>query len=325
MSELLSPEAVAALVDAAREGEQTATPPEPRTARTGRPPAIRVVDFRRTVKFKSEHQDRLKRAAETFCRVAATRVTSELRTMASLELMQVEQGMWSRVHAELAPTSLCAVLAPEDGRPPLIMAVEQPLVLEAVDRLLGGDGRSDIVDRALTDVDRLISRRFFSTLAYCLGQAWKELCGEDLDLQRIMSYEQVADVCAIEEPTLVLTLEVKLDRVSTVTAILVPFNAISALLARIRSAPAPDTSSGAALAASLGDIDIDLRAEVGAADLTADEVLALKPGDVIALKTHAKGGVQLYADNVGLATARPGRNGRRRAVQVDSTLRETGR
>jgi flagellar motor switch protein FliM len=191
---------------------------------------------------------------------------------------------------------------------------------EAVDRLLGGDGRTNIVDRPLTDVDRLISRRFFATLVYCLSQAWKELCGEDLDLQRIMSYEQVADVCAIEEPTLVLTLEVKLDRVSTVTAILVPFNAISALLARIRSAPAPDGSSGAALAASLGDIDIDLRAEVGATELTADEVLALKPGDVIALDTHGKGAVRLCADNVALATARPGRNGRRRAVSVVERL-----
>jgi flagellar motor switch protein FliM len=322
MSELLSPEAVAALVDAAREGEPEIALDAP-SARKGRPPAIRVVDFRRTVKFKSEHQDRLKRAAETFCRIAATRVTSELRAMASLELMQVEQGMWSRVHAELAPTSLCAVLAPEAERAPLVMAVEQPLVLEAVDRLLGGDARANIVDRPLTDVDRLISRRFFTTLVYCLSQAWKELCGEDLDLQRIMSYEQVADVCAIEEPTLVLTLEVKLDRVSTVMAILVPFNAIGALLARIRSAPSPDPSSGAALATSLGDISIDLRAEVGATELTADEVLALKPGDVIALDTLGKGAVRLCADNVALVTARPGRNGRRRAVQVDSTLGET--
>src|SRR3954447_25880502 len=126
----LSDDAVNALVDAARDGEGEAPPPQPAARR--RPRTIRVVDFRRTVKFKSEHQDRLKRAAETFCRVAATRVTSELRAMASLELMQVEQGMWSRVPAEVAPTSLGAVLAPEEERPPLIMAVEQPLVLEAV-------------------------------------------------------------------------------------------------------------------------------------------------------------------------------------------------
>jgi flagellar motor switch protein FliM len=323
MSGLLSEDAIAALVDAARDGELPSdAPAESAGQRRGRAPSIRVVDFHRTVKFKSEHQDRLKRAAETFCRVATTRVTSELRSMASLELMQVEQGMWSRVHAELAPTSLCAVLAAAEERPPLIMAVEQPLVLEAVDRLLGGDGRSEIVDRPLTEVDRLIARRFFNTLAYCLGQAWKELCGEEIGLQRIMGYEQVADVCAIEEPTLVLTIEVKLDRVSTVMAVLVPFNAIGALLARIRSAPAPDPASGTALAANLGDIHIDLRAEVGATELTAAQVLALKPGDVVPLATHAKGAAQLYADGVALTTARPGRNGRRRAVQIDSSLGE---
>jgi len=321
MSGLLSQDAIAALVDAARGGDLPA-PTEPEAPRRGRAPSIRVVDFRRTVKFKAEHQERLKRAAETFCRVASTRITSELRSMAVLELMQVEQGMWSRVHAELAPTSLCGVLSSEEERPPIVMAVEQPLVLEAVDRLLGGDGRAEIVDRPLTDVDRLIARRFFNTLAYCLGQAWKELCGEDLDLRRIMSYEQVADICAIEEPTLVLTVEVKLDRVSTVMAVLVPFNAIGALLARIHSAPAPDSSTGVALAANLGDIRIDLRAEVGATEMTAEEVLALRPGDVIALDAHAKGAIELYADGVALTTARPGRNGRRRAVQVDSSLKE---
>src|SRR3954469_13683364 len=106
----LSDEAVNALVDAARDGEADAPPPLPAARR--RPRSIRVVDFRRTVKFKAEHQDRLKRAVETFCRVAATRLTSELREHAELELLQVEQGMWSRVHSELTASSLCAVVAP---------------------------------------------------------------------------------------------------------------------------------------------------------------------------------------------------------------------
>src|SRR3954467_5468461 len=121
----LSDDAVNALVDAARDGEADAPPPPPAARR--RPRTVRVVDFRRTVKFKAEHQDRLKRAVETFCRVAATRLTSELREPAArrrragepsrpappprltselrepaaLELVDAEQGMWSRVHAEL--------------------------------------------------------------------------------------------------------------------------------------------------------------------------------------------------------------------------------
>src|SRR4051812_19707479 len=282
--------------------------------------AIRVVDFRRTVKFKAEHQDRLKRAVETFCRVASTRLTSELRSGTELELLQVEQGMWSRVHAELTASSLCAVITPGPERNPIILSCEQPLVLEAVDRLLGSDGRTDVLERPLTDVDRLIARRFITTLTTCLSSAWKEMCTEDLELQRIMSYEQVADLAAIEEPTLVLTVEIKTDRVSTVMTLLVPFNAIGALLARMRSTPPPDPRSGEALAHNLRDIAVELRAEVGETTLTADQVLELKPGDVLSLDTAAAGAVMLYADRVPLSGARPGRNGRRRAVQVDSTL-----
>jgi flagellar motor switch protein FliM len=51
-------------------------------------------------------------------------------------------------------------------------------------------------------------------------------------------------------------------------------------------------------------------------------VVRLEPGDVVPLVTPAAGGVVLYADQVPLVTARPGRNGRRRAVQVDSSLGE---
>jgi flagellar motor switch protein FliM len=300
------------------------SPADPVAKRRKRASTVRVVDFRRTVKFKAEHQDRLKRAAETFCRVASTRLTSELRSMTELELLQVEQGMWSRVHAELSPTSLCAVVASASDRPPLVISCEQPLVLEAVDRLLGSDGRTEVVERPLTDVDRLIARRFITTITTCLGSSWKEMCSEDLELQRVMSYEQVADVAAIEEPTLVLTIEAKMDRASTIMTLLVPFNAIGALLARMRNAPPPDPRSGQALAASLRDIAVQLRAEVGSTTLTAEQVTRLQPGDVITLDTAAAGAVMLYADRVPLSAARPGRNGRRRAVQVDSSL-ETGR
>jgi flagellar motor switch protein FliM len=90
----------------------------------------------------------------------------------------------------------------------------------------------------------------------------------------------------------------------------------------MRSAPPRDERSGEAVAASLRDIGIELRAEVGETELTAEQVLQLKPGDVLSLDSPVAGGVVLYADRVPLSTARPGRNGRRRAVQVDSTLED---
>ena len=47
------------------------------------------------------------------------------------------------------------------------------------------------VMRPLTEVDRMVARRLFNTLTHCLTSAWKELCGEDLSLQRVMTEEPV--------------------------------------------------------------------------------------------------------------------------------------
>src|SRR3954451_7188360 len=138
----LSDEADNALVDSGRDGEVDAPPPLPAARR--RPRTIRVVDFRRTVKFKAEHQDRLKRAIVTFCRVAATRLTSELREAAELELVDAEQGMWSRVHADLPPSPICAPTPASADSPPIVLTVEQHFILEAVDRRLGSAGRADV-------------------------------------------------------------------------------------------------------------------------------------------------------------------------------------
>ena len=49
---LLSADAVEALVDAAREGQLPADKPAPDKPRKRRASSIRVVDFRRTVKFR---------------------------------------------------------------------------------------------------------------------------------------------------------------------------------------------------------------------------------------------------------------------------------
>jgi flagellar motor switch protein FliM len=67
----------------------------------------------------------------------------------------------------------------------------------------------------------------------------------------------------------------------------------------------------------MGDVLVQLRAEVGSVDMSLERVLALRPGDVLRLDGAAEeGAVTLFADNVRLHRCKLGRNGRRRAVGV---------
>jgi flagellar motor switch protein FliM len=64
--QVLSPDAIAALVEAAKEGRL----PEDSAADRSRQRRMRTVDFTRPTKFMSDQERRIKRALETFCRTA---------------------------------------------------------------------------------------------------------------------------------------------------------------------------------------------------------------------------------------------------------------
>jgi flagellar motor switch protein FliM len=65
-----------------------------------------------------------------------------------------------------------------------------------------------------------------------------------------------------------------------------------------------------------------VRAEVAAVEMSIEEVLALRPGDVVRLDGRAEDGVTIFADSVPVHRAQPGRSGTRRAVQVVQRLEE---
>ena len=68
--------------------------------------------------------------------------------------------------------------------------------------------------------------------------------------------------------------------------------------------------------AGLREVSVDLRAEVGDTHLALDDVLALRPGDIVKLDAMAGDDAAVYADAVPVHRARAGRSGTRRAVQI---------
>src|SRR5919112_5753455 len=93
---VLSPDAIAALVDAAREGRVPEEPAAPQRRRR-----MRAVDFTRPTKFTPEQERKLRRALEAFCRTASTRLSAEVRAPLELEVLAATQLTWANAHAQL--------------------------------------------------------------------------------------------------------------------------------------------------------------------------------------------------------------------------------
>ena len=104
--EVLTPDAIAALVEAAKEGRL----PEESGADRARQRRMRTVDFTRPTKFTTDQERRIKRALDTFSRTAATRLSAELRMPLELEVINMSQLTWGNAHAQVPARSVSGLV-----------------------------------------------------------------------------------------------------------------------------------------------------------------------------------------------------------------------
>src|SRR3712207_8308575 len=96
------------------------------------------MDFTRPTKFSADQERRFKRALDTFCRTASTRLSAELRVPLELEVINASQLTWSNAHAQVPARSIsCTVeVVPVGTR--MLFSAETNLILSAIELLLGG-------------------------------------------------------------------------------------------------------------------------------------------------------------------------------------------
>ena len=316
--QLLSPDAIAALVEAAKEGRL----PDDAGADRARQRRMRTVDFTRPTKFTADQERRIKRALETFCRTASTRLSAELRMPLELEVINVSQLTWGNAHGQVPSRSVSCLVQAPDVPTRMLLSAELSLVLTAIELLLGGGGTGDGSrqrDRRLTDIDFALARHFLDRLIAQLSIVWQDITDVDLRVAGVDMHLETAQTAPVSEPTLALTIEARIARDSSTLALLLPFSAIAPVAHRFSSRDdiaAEDARQAAALREAVGKVEMTVRAEVAALDLPIEQVLALRAGDVLRLDARADDGVTLYAGAVAMHRALPGRSGGRRAVQV---------
>ncbi len=318
--QVLSPDAIAALVDAAKEGRlpDEAGPDRSRQRR------MRTVDFTRPTKFTAEQERRIKRALDTFCRTASTRLSAELRMSLELEVISVNQLTWSNAHGQVPARSIaCTVdVAPLGTR--MLLSTEMNLVLSAIELLLGGSGTTVPRERRLTDIDWALARHFLDRVLAQLSVVFADLAELELSANALDMHVDTAQTAPVSEPTLAFTIEARMDRESATIALLLPHAAIAPVIDRLTAREDGDAVGDAhtadAVRSAVGRVEMTVRAEVASVELPIEEVLALRPGDVLRLDGRADAGVTIYAGDVPVHRGMPGRSGGRRAVQITHRL-----
>ena len=201
---VLSEDAIAALVDAARDGRLPEEKPAPQRRRR-----MRAVDFTRPTKFTSEQERRIGRTLEAFSRTASTRLSAELRVPLELEVLTSTQLTWANAHAQVPANSTAAIFEVEPIGTRMLLSTESTLLLAAIELLLGGSIDGGVKERRMTDIDQALGRHFFERLLAQLTLIWTDVAGLSLKLETVDQHMETAQMVSVSEPTLSLMMEAR--------------------------------------------------------------------------------------------------------------------
>jgi flagellar motor switch protein FliM len=286
-----------------------------------RHPRVREIDFRRPSKFNREQVRRIEVAHENFCQSASSRMSAELRTEFQLAVLNTDQLPYGVVMAEEVPRqALVNLLRIDPLGTEVALIMDLPLALALVARLLGGHGAPTGQRTSLTDVELTVARRAVKSLVEALSSTWNDLAEVNLELGGHAISPMSVQIVSPSEPTLLLNLSAMIDGLMSIITLVIPHTAVERIMSKLEQGhygPAQiDDHSAAAMHDAVGDVDMTLRAEVGAIELPLSEVLGLQAGDVVRLRRPVSKGVVVYAGDVPAHVGDPGRNGNVRAVQI---------
>jgi flagellar motor switch protein FliM len=284
----------------------------------------RSYDFRRPVRLARGDSHKVKVAMQTFGRQATTQLTTSLRTLSLLSLVQVDEMSYDEFIGTLPEASVTAVLSMEPLVGKALMSVDLGTLMVVVDRLLGGTGKANQPERPLTEIEQSLSRYVFGKMLRELGSSFQTICEVRPVLVNLESNPQFIQAASPTDPVVVSHLQLTVgDRTSTIDLCL-PYSMLAAGLAtggrngargeqlELRSAASEQTTQ------RLNDVEVDVSIRFDPMHLRSSQIARLAVGDVLNLGHRTSRPLTITSASSTFALAVPGTSGRQLAALIVS-------
>jgi flagellar motor switch protein FliM len=291
------------------------------------PGTVVPYDFRRPTKLSREHVRLLQIAYGTFARRLTTLLTSGLRQVCQVTVVDISQKSYDEYVIGVDSQSLMAPFT----APPLagtgVLQFSLPVALAAVDYMLGGPG-GEQAPRPLTDIETTLVRGLLEQMTGVLRYSLEPIVAITPELRNIEYNPQFVQAAGATDAMVVAEFDLVVGSESCRASLCLPLaSLLPVLVAQRPRASDGEDAEGAAAAARrirdrLGEVPLEVGVEFKPTALTPARILTLRPGDVVALPHRVGVPLTVRAGGTVYASAIAGRSGTRLAALIVDTPQE---
>ena len=288
---------------------------------------VKNYDFKSPQKFSKDHIRTLEKIHDNFARIISNYLTGQLRRSIKVNIENVEQVPYGEFIRSIPNPTIISYfkLHPLQGN--ILMEINPDFAYTMLDILLGGAGKKRNISKELTDIEKnIISKVCRDTISH-LKLAWSEIMEVETEYEGLETNPAGNQTLAPNEPVALLSFSVELGNDNTYLNLCIPYLAIEKVLDMLvvqygmrNSNEDEDDDVRELLESNIKPVELELKAELGKAEIMVEEFLDLVIGDVIKLDSKTVDPVSVYVQDKLCYIAKPGIVGKSSGVEILDTI-----
>ena len=314
MSQVLSQSEVDALLAAVSEGEISETQSDGGAEGSAQGFGDVKKDDRIVVAYDLTSQDRIIRGRlpqldviyERFMRSFRVSLSSALRKIATLNHASTDFLKFGEfINTQPMPTCM-SVLRFNALRGSVLLVIESKLAYALVDNFFGGADRpyTKIEGKDFTAIELQIIRKVVDLAIGDLEEAWVSVEKIDCSFVRTEINPQFVGIVPPTDIVIASTFDVELENANGIITLVIPYSTIEPIKQKLQSGFQVESDQtdkklwASTIIEQLLGTEVELKVNLGGTEISVDDLMQLKKGDVISLDQDATGEFDLQIEGV---------------------------
>ncbi|MBM7837658.1 flagellar motor switch protein FliM [Alkalihalobacillus xiaoxiensis] len=323
MADVLSQGEIDALLSALTTGEMNAE----ELIKLESEKKVRMYDFKRALRFSKDQIRNLSRIHENYARLLTTYFSARLRSLVQIQVASVEQVPYEEYIRSIPSMTFLNVVEPAPLTGRFLLETNPNIAYAMFDRVLGGRGMSINKIDNLTEIERKILSSLFESMLTSLAEAWSSVIDLQPVSENIEVNPQFLQLVSPNETVVVISLSTSIAETSGYMTLCLPHVVLEEILPKLTNHHWFQEQRGVIseedaelLNKQVKKTSIDVSAELGRSEITIDEFLQLREGDVITLNQLIDESLQVLVGGEHKFKGQPGLQRDRMAIQVTEVL-----
>ena len=277
---------------------------------------IQHYDFRRPDRFPREQKRRLQKISEELAKALGATLSRFLRSSIVVELIAIEEFSYE-VFANSFTDVVCANvvnLKPLNGLG--CLTVDVGYCLAIVDRGLGGPGKIPQKVRPLTMIEESVVGVVLSNIMEDVKSCWSKLAKLEWSLEKIEMDIKSLQLVPITELMISINFAISGDLGNGTVILCIPVTSLEMLMIKSKLEKTDRQKEIAVIENVIKEVELNASVVFGATQLSLNELMNLKVGDVVKLDNKITEDLSLRIEGKTKHYGKPGVVGKKMAFQM---------